>query len=185
MTSLSPKTGNNRGHYIIAAISPSTMKRSEQFKNELENILSGNPWYGSPIYDIIAAVNFEAAFEKPPGSAHNIAGIVLHMLAWTEEVMDRMNGLNAQLPSSGDWPDPGEPDEQKWQNYVNDLKLVNVNLLGVVQNFPEEEWDEPTNDTRYGQQAITYAGLIKGFIQHQLYHAGQIALLNRMILTGK
>jgi len=64
--------------------------------------------------------------------------VVLHMIAWTEEVIDRMNGQAAQMPFSGDWPDPGTPDEQKWQNYVSDLKLVNVNLLGIIQNFPEE-----------------------------------------------
>jgi uncharacterized damage-inducible protein DinB len=103
------------------------------------------------------------------------------MLSWTEEVMDRMNGMAAQLPSSGDWPDPGTPDEQKWQNYVNDLKLVNVNLLGVIQNFPEEKWGELINDKREGEQAITYEELIQGFIQHQVYHVGQIALLNKMI----
>jgi uncharacterized damage-inducible protein DinB len=159
------------------------MNTAEKLKKELENVLQCNPWYGSPIYNIIDQVGFEAAFEKPPGSVHNIAGIVLHMLSWTEEVMDRMNGMAAQLPSSGNWPDPGKPEEQKWQNYVSDLKLVNVNLLGVIQNFPEEKWQEPINDNRKGEPETggNYEELVNGFIQHQVYHAGQIALLNRII----
>jgi uncharacterized damage-inducible protein DinB len=157
------------------------MTISEQLKLELEKVLSGNPWYGPAVYDIIEQVSFEAAFEKPPGSVHNIAGIVLHMLAWTEEVMDRMNGMNAQLPSSGDWPDPGTPDEEKWQNYVSDLKLVNVNLLGIIQNFPEEQWSEFVNGTVENEEGTTYEDLVKGLIQHHIYHSGQIALLNRML----
>ena len=161
------------------------MTKSEQIKKRLETVLWGDPWYGNPVYTIIGHVSFEAAYEKPPGSAHNIAAIVLHMLAWTEEVMDRMNGLAAQMPSSGDWPDPGNPDEQKWQNYVNDLKLVNVNLMGVIQNFPEEKWDEPINDTRNAETELTYLEMMDGFIQHQVYHAGQIALLNRITLIGR
>jgi hypothetical protein len=88
------------------------MTISEQLKLDLEKVLYGDPWYGSSVYSIIDQVSFEAAFEKPPGSVHNIAGIVLHMISWTEEVIDRMNGLTAQVPSSGDWPDPGTPDEQ-------------------------------------------------------------------------
>ena len=68
--------------------------------------------------------------------------------------MDRMNGATAQLPSSGDWPGPGKPDEQKWQNYVNDLKLANVNLLGLIQNFPEEDWNGPIKDERNRELAI-------------------------------
>jgi hypothetical protein len=102
------------------------------------------------------------------------------MLAWTEEVLDRMNEMAAGMPSSGDWPDTGKPDEQKWQNYVNDLKLVNVNLLGVIQGFPEEKWSELINDPRGAEPVTTYEDLVRGFIQHQVYHAGQIALLNRI-----
>jgi uncharacterized damage-inducible protein DinB len=161
------------------------MTKSEQIKQNLERVLWGEPWYGQPIYAIIDRVSFEAAYEKPPGSVHNIAGIVLHMLAWTEEVLDRMNGMAASVPSSGDWPDPGKPDEQKWQNYVDDLKLVNVNLLGAIQNFPEEKWDELINDTRETEPTTTYEDLIVGFIQHQIYHAGQIALLTRITQIGE
>jgi uncharacterized damage-inducible protein DinB len=157
------------------------MTISEELQQNLETVLSGDAWYGSPIYTIIEQVSFEAAYEKPPGSIHSIAEIILHMISWTEEVIDRMNGLYSKVPSSGDWPDPGKPDEQKWQNYVNDLKLVNVNLLGIIQNFPEENWNDKINDTRGGEPVTTYKELIIGFIQHQVYHAGQISLLIRII----
>jgi len=158
------------------------MTKSEQLKQKLEKVLSGNPWYGNSVYAIIEQISFEAAYEKPGNSVHNIAGIVLHMLSWTEEVMDRMNGMDAQLPSSGDWPDPGTPDEQKWQNYVNDLKLVNVNLIGIIQNYPEERWDDLVNSTVENDEGTTYEELVDGLIQHHVYHAGQIALLNRIII---
>ena len=160
------------------------MNTSTKLTTQLTQILSGDAWYGTPVYPIIEQVSFEAAFEKPPGSIHNIAEIVLHMLAWTEEVMDRMNGMTAGLPSSGDWPETGAPTEQKWQNYVDDLKLVSVNLLGVIQNFPEEQWKELINDERGTKLVVTYEQMIIGFIQHQVYHAGQIAILTRMIQTG-
>jgi uncharacterized damage-inducible protein DinB len=161
------------------------MTTSEQLKQELEKVLWGDPWYGKPVCEIIEQVSFEAAFEQPPGAVHCIAGIVLHMLSWTEEVIDRMNGLTSQLPSSGDWPDPGTPGEQKWQNYVDDLKLVNVNLLGIIQNFPEEDWTEPYKEARSQElgTGVSFEELVKGLIQHHIYHAGQIAMLNR-IVTG-
>ena len=159
------------------------MKISEQLSNDLTAALQGDPWYGNNVYNIIDAVSFETAFGKPAGSIHNIAGIVLHMISWTEEVMDRMNGLTAQLPSSGDWPDPGQPDEQKWQNYVSDLKLVNVNLLGIIQNFPEEDWQLPFKDERDRElgTGVNFEELVKGLIQHHIYHSGQVALLTRIL----
>jgi len=161
------------------------MSRSNQLKEELERVLSGNAWYGPPVYKLLEQVGFEAAYETPNGSVHNIAGIVLHMLAWTEETLDRLNGMAAGIPSSGDWPDPGKPDEQKWQNYVSDLKLVNVNLLDAIQNFPEEKWSELISDARETQPVITYENLVAGLIQHHVYHAGQIALLTRIIQIGE
>ena len=160
------------------------MTKSEKLKDGLQRVLEGDAWYGLPVYTIIGQVGFKAAYEKLPGGVHNIAGILLHMLAWTEEVLDRMNGMAAQIPSSGDWPDPGKPDEQKWQNYVNDLKLVNVNLLGAIESFPEEKWSELINDTRGTEPVTTYEDLVQGFIRHQVYHAGQIALLLRITQTG-
>jgi uncharacterized damage-inducible protein DinB len=159
------------------------MTTPEKLTTQLTQILSGDPWYASNIYDILKQVSFEAAYEKPAGAIHNIAEIVLHMVAWTEEVMDRMNGMIAGLPTSGDWPDTGLPEEQKWQNYVDDLKLVNVNLIGIIQNFPAEQWDEAINDERNRElgTGVSYEALIEGLIQHHVYHAGQIAILNRII----
>jgi uncharacterized damage-inducible protein DinB len=159
------------------------MTTSEKLQRELEKVLSGDPWYGTPVYKILSGVTFETAYEKPPGSVNNIARIVLHMISWTEEVMDRLNGMTAGVPTSGDWPPTGSPDEQKWQNYVNDLKLVNVNLIGLIQHFPQEKWNEPMNDERNRElgSGVTYEELVNGLIQHHIYHSGQVALLTRII----
>ena len=152
---------------------------SVKLQQELEKTLSGQPWYGEPIYTILDRVTFETAYERQ-GHAHTIAEIVLHMFSWTEEVIDRMNEKPASLPVSGNWPHPGNPDENKWQLWLADFKLVNVNLLKTIQDFPEDKWDEPIIDERNTEPVTTYKELINGFIQHQIYHAGQIALLTRI-----
>jgi hypothetical protein len=88
------------------------------------------------------------------------------------------------VPSSGDWPDPGTPDEQKWQNFINDLKLVNVNLIGMIQNFPEEQWGELVGGTIENDPGTTFETLVIGLIQHHIYHSGQISLLTRITQLG-
>jgi uncharacterized damage-inducible protein DinB len=153
-----------------------------QLEEELEKVLNGQPWHGAAIYTILDQVTFESAYEKPPGSAHTIAEIILHMLSWTEEVIDRLNEKPASLPLSGNWPETGAPDEQKWKMWIDDLKLVNVNLVKTIRDFPEEKWNEPIIDERGTKPVTTYKESVEGFIQHQVYHSGQIALLNRMII---
>jgi uncharacterized damage-inducible protein DinB len=153
------------------------MTTGEKLEKELTNVLSGHPWYGSPIYNILGKITFESAYEKPSPAAHNVAEILLHVLSWTEEVMDRMNGMTASVPSSGDWPPTGAPDEKKWADWIEDIKLANVNLIKIIRDFPEEQWDELIDDQRGSEPVTTYSEMIYGFIQHQIYHTGQIALL--------
>lgn len=157
------------------------MNTAEKLNAQLTEVLSGSPWHGPSVYGILEPITFEAAYEKPSGSVHSIAEFVLHMIAWAEEVIDRMNGKTATDPVSGDWPETGAPDEQKWQNYVNDLKLVNVNLQGAISNFDPEKWDIKIDDQRGFEPIATYEEMVRGLIDHHIYHSGQIALLKRII----
>lgn len=156
---------------------------SEKLNASLQSILNGDPWYGPNTYSIIDGISFEAAYETPPGAVHHITGILLHMLGWAQEATRRMRGHAAAEPAGGDWPDPGTPDEQKWQHLKDNFKLANVVLLDVIDNFPANKWDEPTNDTRNPASGtgVSYLALIEGLIQHHIYHSGQLALLNRIV----
>lgn len=157
---------------------------AEKLQTSLQQILAHDPWYGPATYDIFEGITFEMAYETPPGSVHSIAGILLHMLGWTQEVTERMVGQTAGEPAAGDWPDPGTPDEDKWKQLIADFRLANVTLAGIIQNFPQDKWNAPTNDTRDRElgTGVSYQALIEGLIQHHIYHSGQIALLKRISL---
>jgi uncharacterized damage-inducible protein DinB len=157
------------------------MTTANKLQLELEKVFIGQPWYGTPISTIITEGGWQAAFNKPGGSVHSIAHIILHMTGWTEEVISRLQGKSAAEPTRGDWPEPDEATEQNWHHLVIDLDEANSNLIKAMQAFPDDKWDEPINDQRgLGEPVTTYKELVYGFIQHQIYHAGQIALLNRM-----
>jgi uncharacterized damage-inducible protein DinB len=124
------------------------MTNSAKLQTQLQTVLSGNAWYGKPIYTIIDGVSFEVAYEKAAGASNSIATILLHMLAWTEEVTGRMQGKAATTPHRGDWPDPGTPNEEKWTQLISFFKLANVELLRLIVDFPSEKWTDKTNDDR-------------------------------------
>ena len=159
------------------------MNQSAKLQTQLETILYGQAWYGTPIYTILESITFEAAYEKPEHASHNIAEILTHMLAWTEEAINRMKDNPAGQPARGDWNDVVHPDEQKWLQLIASFKLANVELTKLISNFPDEKWTEATNDSRgtYTGYGATYDAMIVGLMQHHVYHAGQISLLNRLI----
>jgi uncharacterized damage-inducible protein DinB len=157
------------------------MTTALQLQYELESAFVGRPWYGNPISEIITEGSWQTAFIIPPGSVHSIAHIVLHMTGWTEEVISRLQQNQAAEPARGDWPEPGTPSEQSWHQLVIDLDEANSNLIKAMQAFPADRWDALINDQRDLKETVTtYKELVYGFIQHQIYHAGQIALLNRI-----
>ena len=159
------------------------MSTSAKLQHQLQTILYGNAWHGTPIYTILDSISFEAAYEKVPGATNSIAAIVLHMLSWTEEVTQRLQGGRAAVPARGNWPDPGTPDEQKWKQLISYFKLANVELSKLIGDFHAEQWADATNDTRnkYTGSDASYEAMITGLMQHHAYHAGQIALLNKLI----
>ena len=156
------------------------MTTAYRLQHELEKVFVGQPWYGTPISTIITEGNWQAAYHKQEGSVNSIANILLHMTGWTEEVVSRLKGNPAGEPARGDWPQASEPSEQNWHQLVIDLDEANSNLIKTMQVFPDDQWNEPINDVRGSEPVTSYKELVYGIIQHQIYHAGQIALLNRM-----
>lgn len=54
-------------------------------------------------------------------------------------------------------------------------------LIAAVKALPDTRLYEPTNDTRSAPlgTGVSYYVLLHGIVQHDVYHAGQIALLKK------
>ena len=80
-----------------------------------------------------------------------------------------------RLTPGEDWPACPAPTEGNWRQTVEALKAGNAKLRQAVRGFPAERLEDPlVLDVLY----TAYTQFI-GVTQHQLYHAGQIALLKR------
>jgi uncharacterized damage-inducible protein DinB len=102
------------------------------------------------------------------------------MTAWTEEVIDRVNGADAKEPLRGDWPIPKEQSNAEWELMVNDFKKANEKLINTLKKLNLSDWSKMIKDERdlVVRNTITnYAQLVNGLIQHHAYHSGQVALL--------
>jgi uncharacterized damage-inducible protein DinB len=103
------------------------------------------------------------------------------MTGWKNEAAKRVGGGIARMPSEGDWPEVGEPTEARWQEALSNLDKAHAELIAAVKRLPEAKLYEPTNDTRNGPlgTGVSYYVLLHGIVQHDVYHAGQIALLRK------
>jgi len=70
--------------------------------------------------------------------------------------------------------------EENWRKATQELTKLNQELRQAVHAFPGALLDEPlVSEVPY----TAYTQFI-GITQHQLYHAGQIALLKRALRTA-
>jgi uncharacterized damage-inducible protein DinB len=149
----------------------------DQFEREHD----GDPWHGSPLRAILDGVDARHAARKPLPDAHSIWELVLHVTAWKKEVAKRVGGAPAGEPENGDWPAPGEPTDARWTSALADLEAAHRGLIAAIRALPEQKLIEPTNDPRDRPlgAGVSYYVLLHGTVQHDVYHAGQIAMLKK------
>ena len=147
--------------------------------DQLQREYSGDPWHGSPMLAILEGVDAARAARKPIAGAHSIWELVLHVTGWKREVARRLSGAPAGEPASGDWPPVGDTTEARWQAALDDLGAAHRELVVATEALPESRLFEPTNDPRDRPlgTGVSYYVLLHGAVQHDVYHAGQIALL--------
>jgi uncharacterized damage-inducible protein DinB len=157
------------------------MSEISRIIDELEREYDGDPWHGSPLVAILDGVSASQASARPVASAHSIWELVLHVTAWKNEVRLRLSGSPAGEPKEGDWPEVGEPSEERWQAALERLRRAQRDLVSDIQSLPETKLFAPTTDTRDRATGagVTHYVLLHGAVQHDVYHAGQMALLKK------
>ena len=169
----------------IAAGCASPMNtEADRLIDQFRRAHDGDPWHGSPVRTILEGVTHTQAAARPAPDAHSIWELVLHMTGWRNEVARRARaGKPAAEPEDGDYPKIGEPSAARWLAALDALDAAHRNLVEVSRTTDDEQMRRPTNDPRNRPlgTGVTYYELLHGIVQHDAYHAGQTALLKKML----
>ncbi len=149
--------------------------------DQLEREYKGDPWHGSPLTHILSDVDHRLASARPLAGAHTIWELVLHLTAWKNEIGRRLAGAPAGEPPEGDWPTPPGDSADHWRQAIDALDEAHRGLIAAVRQVPDARLLAPTNDPRNREtgEGVTFYVLLHGIVQHDIYHAGQIALLKK------
>lgn len=145
---------------------------TSRIADQLHRAYRGPAWHGPSLKAILADVNPDKVGDRPPNGAHSIGEIVLHITAWMRIAKERLTAAKPRAISEDeDWPISGS----SWRDTLAALEEAEQALEEAIRNFPDERLGEraPANEPQ------TYYTLMHGVVQHTLYHAGQIILLNK------
>lgn len=155
------------------------MSETDRLEEQLTRALEGEAWHGPSVLELLAGVTAAQAASRPIPGAHSIWELVLHIGTDYDLLLRRLAGDGRQLTATEDWPACPEPTDANWEETVQELRRANAALRRAVREFPEERLDAPLVPD---VPSTAYTQFI-GVTQHNLYHAGQIALLKRALET--
>ena len=146
----------------------------ERILGELQRAFEGDAWHGPSVLEILRDVTAEQAAARPIAGAHSIWELVLHIAAWESAGRRRLEGDRAELPYEENFPPVNDTSEAAWQQTIELLTDGHRRLCHAISRLDESRLDEPIMD---GMRSAYIT--LHGVIQHDLYHAGQIALLKK------
>ena len=146
----------------------------ERLEEQIRRAFEGGAWHGPSVTEALAGVTPESAFAHPIAGAHSIWELTLHLAGTYRLVLRRLGGEDAQLTPAEDWPPVPAPTAEHWNDAARALADLNQEVRAAVLRFDPARLDEPLTPAPY----TAYTQFI-GITQHDLYHAGQIALLKK------
>ena len=154
------------------------MSETARIADQLRRAFHGDAWHGDSVLKILDGVTAAQAAAHPIKQAHSIWELVLHMAAWDVAVRRRLGGEALALSNEQNFPPVTDTSESAWRSTLARVRQVHDELVAAVAAFPDSRLSEkvPGKEPDYD----TFYYMLHGVAQHELYHAGQIALLKKM-----
>jgi uncharacterized damage-inducible protein DinB len=150
------------------------MSERARIEEQLQRAFEGEAWHGPSVREVLVSIPPVQAAEHPLPAAHSIWEIVLHMTTWHDTVRRRLAGEAFMPTPAQDWPTVTDTSESAWRAALADLDRSYRDVRSALASLDESRLDEaliPGGSTGYVQ--------LHGLVQHDLYHAGQIAVLRK------
>jgi uncharacterized damage-inducible protein DinB len=139
---------------------------------QLRRAFDGNAWHGPAVLELLADVDAVTAAAKPIAGVHSIWELVLHIAAWDAASLRRLAGEVCQPEGTDNFPIPPKPTAAAWRKAVSDAKRTHNQLVKTVASLPDSRLRDRVPGKKYD-----FYFMLHGVAQHELYHAGQIAIL--------
>ena len=153
------------------------MTESVRLADQIRRAFEGNAWHGDSVLQLLAGVDAKTAAARPIKDAHSIWELLLHIAAWDDVTRRRIGGEAVTLSDDQNFPPVKDVSEAAWRQAIESVKLTHNELIKAVAAFPDSRLeDQVPGET---QKHYNFFYLFSGTVQHELYHAGQIALLKK------
>jgi uncharacterized damage-inducible protein DinB len=156
--------------------SQGTGTRSEAFRiaEQLRRAFDGSAWHGPALLELLTDVDAATAAAKPLPKVHSIWELVLHVAVWDGAALHGLGGEKCQPTGLANFPPVSTPTEAAWRKAIVETRRTHDKLVRMVVVLPDSRLSDRVPGKRYD-----FYHMLHGVVQHELYHAGQIAILKK------
>lgn len=142
--------------------------------DQLRRAFYGEAWHGPALMELLEDIDAKTAAAKPLADVHSIWELVLHVAAWDGAGIKRLAGHKCQLKGTQNFPLIPERTEIEWKRAVKHTQETHDLLVETVRGLSDKRLREGVPGKKYD-----FYHMLHGIAQHELYHAGQIAILKK------
>jgi uncharacterized damage-inducible protein DinB len=153
-------------------------KEIPSFIRNLETTLSGQPWYGRAVFEILNEVEETKANIKPGGTEHSMNELLRHMNTWAEFVLGSLENRGSEEMKAievNDWRKI-DPEVNSWEKALAEFKSIHKKIIENLSKRDDDFLKDMVPNRQYN-----FRFMLNGLVQHNIYHAGQVAYLKKML----
>jgi uncharacterized damage-inducible protein DinB len=148
--------------------------------NKYNKVYMGSPWYGNSLMSILNKVDPGKVFVKPSGKKTNsIAEITAHIIGWREFLLSRLSEkheFHLTQKETFSWKRIDNNEKTVWKNLLKRMEVIQNEIIKILDNSDDEILSLRVRDRKFKMKY-----LLDGVLQHDIYHIGQVAALNKML----
>jgi uncharacterized damage-inducible protein DinB len=153
---------------------------ASRIADQLRRAFDGTAWHGPALVELLEDVDAATAAARPLPKVHGIWELVLHVAVWDAAASRRLTGEKCQPTGLANFPLVSVPTNAAWQEAISQTRRTHQALVKTVAALPDSRLKDRVPGKRYD-----FYHMLHGVVQHEIYHAGQIAILKKAALAAR
>jgi len=149
----------------------------EHIVNNLKACFDGKPWYGMSLMEKLDSISWKIVNDQKY-SSKSIAVLVQHIINWRIFLLKKLDGdaeYDLKIDGPTDWTYIQIENQEEWDQLKRHLRQTQNELLKKLSDVSEALLEKQVPGKNY-----TFLPILTSISQHDIYHLGQIAMLDAM-----
>ena len=145
----------------------------------IDEAYKSKAWHGANLRGSVRGLSAKQAAWRPKSARHNIWEIVVHCAYWKYAVRRKLTGekRGSFLLKGSNWfKCPKDLNDKAWRETLRLLDETHQSMCKVISQLKPSDVNQKPAGSKF-----TIGSTVSGIACHDIYHAGQIQLLKRLM----